>query len=119
MTTPDPATFTGLLEVCHANGLDIKPWVKLSSGLWVIPNYCSGPCQQYQADTALPMHLAAVCFEVAKWLVHNGCRIRPVFGATDNVSVEIWTDGKFVRDVFGPTMETALAAACAYAGERC
>lgn len=79
--TPPTATITGLLEVCHANGLPTHGWKygseekswyrsELDTGINVDGSRDFGRAMYvpiYPAN-ATPTDLAAVCFEVTKWL---------------------------------------------------
>lgn len=63
--TPDPATLTGLLEVCHANGIDLSDLASDPSN-WMEDE--SVQLAKTMRFCTVPLITDAVCFRVARWL---------------------------------------------------
>lgn len=119
MTTLDPATLTGLLEVCRANGLPTHGWEQERMGdMFGIQNmgYYWHKEGVGLTEKVTPADLAAVCFEVAKWLRDEHGRFVLRHGSGCWLSCGTWKgalDKKHKRILHCTDTEpAALLAAC-------
>ena len=96
--------------VMQVEGVTRRPAFGTPLGLFKIDG------SNYETSEPPAWFYSAVAGKLAEWLIERGCRIRPVVGKRDRVLVEMWSDGKFVRDVRGPTFLDALVEAAIVVG---